>query len=76
MKHAKNVATTIKLLEEKLSICANISEVCKQASKAAEEEIEEHFDNMMNALSARKAELLGEVKQKVDIQSIFLTLYL
>ena len=61
----KNVATTIKILEEKLSLCANIS---NQSLNTAEQDIEEHFAKCLNALAARKEELLRDVKLQVNIQ--------
>ena len=71
----KNVVTTIKILEEKLSLCTNIS---KQSLDIAEQEIEEHFAKCLNALAARKEELLREVKLQAIIQGLFhmLTIFL
>ena len=66
----KNVVTTIKILEDKLSLCANIS---KQSLDTAEQDIKEHFAKCLNALAARKEELLREVKLQVNIQGFCFT---
>ena len=63
----KSAAARIKLLESKLAACANNNE---NSATQAEKEIEEHFAKCMNALAARKADLLREVKQKVNHQSM------
>jgi hypothetical protein len=67
----KNVVTTIKILEEKLALCTNIS---NQSLHIAEQEIEDHFAKCLNALAARKEELLREVKLQVNIQGVFICL--
>ena len=67
----KNVVTTIKILEEKLALCTNIS---NQSLHIAEQEIEEHFAKCLNALAARKEELL-ELLREVKLQSIIQGLF-
>ena len=64
----KSAAATIKLLESKLAACSNNR--CEYSATQAEKEIEEYFAKCMNALATRKADLLREVKQNVNHQSM------
>ena len=66
----KDVQDTIKVLEKRLAMCANVNQLCEQTAKDSAKQIEEHFALCLNAIAARKTELLNEVTQKLDSHSM------
>eukprot|EP00026_Physarum_polycephalum_P008352 Phypoly_transcript_08434.p2 GENE.Phypoly_transcript_08434~~Phypoly_transcript_08434.p2 ORF type:complete len:178 (+),score=22.93 Phypoly_transcript_08434:29-535(+) len=64
----KQVVAKIKELETQLARCKDATQLCENSTREAENEIEEHFAMLANALALRKAELLGQVQQKASAQ--------
>ena len=66
----KDVQDTIKVLEKRLAMCANVTQLCEQTAIDSAKQIEEHFALCLNTIAERKTELLREVTQKLDSHSM------
>lgn len=72
----KGAIATIKELETRLVMCKEFNKSSEQSAVDGERIIEEHFAECFNALAARKAELLRQVVQAVNSQSMLFFFFL
>ena len=70
-KEFKIAVERIKALEQHVESCHKALKECEENGAMAEQLIEEHFDQCLKALAARKAVLLESINLKITNLSMF-----